>query len=816
MVFLDKPETNRYQIKSWFSKFIEAKKCDPKLLDRVFFRPFSPDTPAFCQLIDAVLNEGEGGLSIDSFDSVGPNTSAQDTLMRGLPFFACDDESAPMAARVGAELARAARLTDACVGKSPEETLKKAVEYRQNLVLQARVKEHLRNLIDNKLALFSRTRIPRAWKTAIDHYLGVLRAADGDKSKLQDYNIPPDGDPVTALIVDPHEENVRFIFGQMDGFEVEMKDDIRDLLRGLKAYTGCEYLRVAGKGTFVNTICVKFRHGGLGALKMGLQACDSRRIHNHSITREAAILSAAHERLRNCPNSPVIAEPLYILEDGTSFWGASKPNSEGKSILFLFCEYLSEDFDERCKQHTTIWQEHGLLTEGFRIEVCNTVFLTLHHAQAIGLFCMDLKQNNIRIRGDGVHKGRAAITDLGNGHLFPVENAHRPVLPVLLSRQTTEAAAKDEADAPGRKKKKPLPPGLLQVPRSKKGALLVPITREQTKEFQRRASMRGLAKLGGSTVGFKDRVDQRQEANRRFAIGAGKKANFERKWAAVADLFAAFRMILMILTRRNKEKIQDWNARAIAAEDAGQAGIRKMLLEAVNPAIRVQQTMALDRLVDWLTGGLRQGERFNIIDAMGHVANTLPILSLQHEVTLNSGCGIRLPGGRVRDLCFNCPYKELLDLEMPDVELCLQEDMGMGARAKQDIEEGECIGAYVGELVPNHEIGTKYITPFFPSRFVAIISGDGQLLKQSHIAKLSCDAQPTLERDFEWARTNNVVGPYLNAAAEGNCALDRVRAWKDPTTGLLCMLMFSSKPIKKGEFLMWPYDPNAGPGWSFK
>jgi hypothetical protein len=153
-------------------------------------------------------------------------------------------------------------------------------------------------------------------------------------------------------------------------------------------------------------------------------------------------------------------------------------------------------------------------------------------------------------------------------------------------------------------------------------------------------------------------------------------------------------------------------------------------------------------------------------------------------------------------------------------------------------------------VVPSPETGARnYVTSFYPSRYQVSIFGNVPLLKERDVNKLACDAQPTLDRNVEWARKRNAVGPYMNAAwsdawsdaetlanesesdeaaeadseADGkakmaNCKVDRVRAWIDADTSLLCMLVISSKKIPKGQFLMWRYDPRAGPGccWSFR
>jgi hypothetical protein len=273
-----------------------------------------------------------------------------------------------------------------------------------------------------------------------------------------------------------------------------------------------------------------------------------------------------------------------------------------------------------------------------------------------------------------------------------------------------------------------------------------------------------------------------------------------------------------------------------------------MFLDALHTGVVVQQKMALERMVDFFTLALGPGKRFcDTAEAMTHQLNTLPFLPPDWDRALGRGDGMKLAGGYVKDL-FNCPHSELWAQILPALEFAVQPDMGLGARALVDIEAGTVLGAYVGQVVPSPEPGARtYITPFFPSRFQVSIQGNVPLLKEKDVNKLACDAQPTLDRNVEWARNHNVIGPYMNAAwqasdaetpanesesdeaaeadskADGkatmaNCKVDRVRAWIDTETDLLSMLVICRKKIRKGQFLMWPYNPRAGPGccWSFR
>ena len=148
--------------------------------------------------------------------------------------------------------------------------------------------------------------------------------------------------------------------------------------------------------------------------------------------------------------------------------------------------------------------------------------------------------------------------------------------------------------------------------------------------------------------------------------------------------------------------------------------------------------------------------------------------------------------------------------------------MGMGVSAAENIPGNAIAALYVGVLVENASIGQEHSVRTFPSRFTAVAQGVSIGGGNGHETKVTCDAQPTVHRDFEWQRVHGISGPYMNAAssaAEENCVLDRHSVWIDQATGLVWMLMRTKpgRPVAKGEFLMWLYNFLAGPGklWSF-
>ena len=862
LVFLDRPETMRLELERLREIYIEAKRDDSdlggnsilfSLRDRILFRPFSDGSPRFYSLIDAALH-GKGGMgiravSISSFDSMAPHSTAQEVLQRGMVMFATENQDGLMADRVAAEVLKAAGLGRLCVGQSDSETLEKLRQYKRSPVLQKRAHDHLKWIKDRRLGLFNSLRAPETWKAVVDHYYS------GDRSKLGDFIVPPTRHAAPVLAVDSHggsAASLDEIMKGLKGTEAEMESLTRDFLTGFASETGVEFVGVTGAGSYVNTICCRQSDGKLGALKLGKKSRQKDRLDNDPVLREAALLERAHAQMRKC-DIKIFPEPYYVLEKGTSFAGTTLADAQGRVLSFLFCEFVEKDFANTFAHHAELFQATGKFDDTLRLECFRPFLLAMYQAHTMGYYILDIKPNNVRIG----ENGRVVFTDLNLGHYFSEVKGGPNAAPCLLTRKCTTLLEQDHAAATGRQRR--LKKGMLQGRRPKRDGRFVPITRADFRAFWQKLT-HGLADLRGGARDFQDprMTAKAKDQRRNLIVGARALKEFDRKWALGTDIYAAYTTLLLLLTKKKGEAFSDWRERATEAIQDGSDGIQKLFLASMNPGVIVQQELALAKMVDLFELALRPGENPGCDEfaLLTHLMNTTPILTPEHEQTLRSGGGIPVGGGYVRDM-FGCPHENLWDQKLPLLEYALQPGMGLGVRTKEDIPAGAVVGPYAGRWARPTMLGEKCCGAV-ASRYQVTSQGNIPLLKELRQNKLACDAQPDTVRDFQWAVINGNSGPYFNAGkkvpgeelavagsddeyygdaandtatetgsddektAKANCTLDRVRVWGFPkqskghTPELLCMLMISSRKILKGEFLMWPYNPKAaGGGRSF-
>jgi hypothetical protein len=194
--------------------------------------------------------------------------------------------------------------------------------------------------------------------------------------------------------------------------------------------------------------------------------------------------------------------------------------------------------------------------------------------------------------------------------------------------------------------------------------------------------------------------------------------------------------------------------------------------------------------------------------------NILPILPPEDELALSRPGCIMMSDGVV-----NRPGQA--PIPCPKLSFAVQPGKGIGVRAEEDIPPETVIGAYAGREAMNGAISRPYISLKYPSRFVEVAQGNLSLLKHKNDTKLSVDGQLTEDHDWRWVKIHHNVGPSLNAPNKNdpddkaNCILDRHSLWRD-SDNRLGMLIVSSEWIRKGSFLQWPYNPEAGGGVSFK
>jgi hypothetical protein len=836
ILLLDRPVEMRQTILDWVNDFNRTAKSpvDPM---RFIFRNWMEDKIQYLALIDAIVREGEGGCGIDSLGAVSVHTGANDCMIRRCPLFTWRNPSGAMPSRVAAEVVTAAGLEKVCVADTRQGVVTLVVNYWRDKVLRERLKAFMARTQESRIGFFDEQRIPDALHRTVEHYFSEFMRIRGDWTQLKDQHFPYDG-PVEIFATDPRADTRKKLLEEMN-VEDGMQESAESLLHWLECELDAEFTPgIVGRGGSTVTLCARHTKGGnevLTAVKVAIKGGHKERLHNESLCREGLCLWLWHNKMRNHEFKSLLPEPHRFLAKGTSFLGHSLPNSDGRVLAFLLCELIPQKFVDVAGRHTECWQQEGTLLDTFRLDILLPLFQSLFWAEKKGLFLMDVKPDNLGKRSDGT----LAFLDVGQGCVCPVRDScvkRDAEGMVLIDRQCSFMAMSESAGtqegAQKKKKRHMLSGALLQGRARGKGG--VAITRADLSRFQNLAGQRGgLANNGGGgTLGFRNEDEITAQKLLLDSGGGGIFARrFEPKHGYARDRFAAFRTVLFTLTHRQDVSMIEWDEEALAAAKGGRSEIRAMLLRAVRSGVEVQQKVVLDRLVDFLFEGLRPEtagtvRRLSSMEAMTDEMATLPILPPRYAVQLAAGLRIGLQGGPLhRFLPAGHPALNTKDRDaiLPPLSFVNQPGMGMGAAADEEIPGGAVVALYVGHRAPNAEIGKEYAVRDFPSRYSATVQGVNIQGGTGLESKVTCDAQMTADRDFEWYVTNCIGGPFMNAAntqAEANCVLDRHSVWLDRDTGLVWMLMRTrpDRPVAKGEFLMWTYSPTAGAGllWSFK
>ena len=743
ILFLEQPVEMRQTILDWVDEFNETAESpvDPM---RLIFRPWMEDKRVFLALCDAVGREGGRGVAVDSFGAVSLHTGVNDSIFRRLVFFTWRNPAGLMPSGVAWEVVTAAGLGRVCVADSPDGVLTLIVDYQRDKLLQQRIDEFLAINQASGKGFFDEERLPDALHITIEHYFAEFMRTRGDRKRLKDFDVPYDRPvPIFSTGADVRAATRGKLLEEM-AIEDDMKESAAALLHWLELELGAEFSpEIVGRRDSTVTLRAKHRKGGKAvwtAVEVATRGRPKDRLHNALLCRKALCLWLWHNKMKHHAFKSLLPEPhkyLKLKGRGDSFHGHSLPNSEGKVLPFLLLEYIPNKFTDCAAQHTERWQQEGTLHDAFRLEILLPLFQSLFWAVHKGLYLMDVKPDSLGLRTDGT----LAFLNCEQGCVCPVTDSLIPRNAegmVLLNRQGT-SMAKPNASAKKKKKRGLRPGALLQGRPARQGEGGVVITGPDLAQFQLRAGARGgLANNWyDGPMGFRDQ----DEVTARRALDAELAGAFARRFVPrhgfASDIFAAFRTTLFVLTHQDGVSMDAWDAEALAAAKEGRTGIRTMLLRAVRSGAEVQQTLAVERLVDFLYEGLRpEGEgviRTTSKEAMTNEMTTLPILPPSIEAQLASGIPVAMPGGPLRHFVPAGFIEHLLqrghlsetdgDAILPALDFRIQPGMGMGVSAAEYIPDNAIAALYVGTLVENSSIGQAHSVRTFPSRFAAVAQG---------------------------------------------------------------------------------------------
>ena len=843
LIFPDKPSGMRSYILKCLAEYNASQEASHQVdPSRIIFQEWIHDKGDFWELIAAVGLEGGRGTTICTFGSVCFHTGAGDAFMNCVTHYTCRYPNGTMQQRVAAEIATAVGLEWPCVSDSPEATVDAVVAYAHDWGLQDRIYNHMKRAQETRAGFYDAERAPRFLAHAVDTACAQVMAAGGDRSKLTDFNIPFEGRAMEALSPEAgaaSAEQLRYSLLAAAGMTVELYDNAATMLQGIEEETGCTLIALEGVGASTLAIRARFPTEEKEAvIKISKDGCLPARAHNRPLFREAKCLAEWHDAMKKHAFCNLLPRPFKVLKGGC-FFGHSLPNDDGEVVFFLICERIARSYRDVAQRHQDNWQQHGLMEDSFRIEVLQPMCQGMFWAQnndVLRVIFRDWKPDNVRFRPDGT----AVIVDLGSSATARVRRGAGQQA-VFVERRATSKCS----DAGARRGC-----GLLRGQPPRLGDKYVAILQAAIEVFSSRAGDRGLALIGGTTPGFRD-DEQREQAKLWRFFHTRILQHFDQKQGGKQDVYALFRTVLYTLTHQRGVAIDVWDAQAKAAAIQGAPGIKGMLLDAAPPGTRIRQTLALERLVDFLHGGLcpecspvttvegavctmdslPKRARLDIMRAMIHEVNTVAILTPDQEEGLSKGLlfpygplrrAVQWPEGFLNSLKHSV-LEKVEAAVIPQLAAKCQPEMGVGLLALEDVPGNTLLGVYVGRKVRNHQRGTVYDAREYPSRYNVTGQGKIKILSQLNLeTKFTCDAQPTSPHDFDWCKIQGNSGPCMNASdseAKANCMVDRHSAWYDEDTGLIWMLVWS-KParIKKGQYCMWYYDHTAGAGnlWHFR
>jgi serine/threonine protein kinase len=812
LLLLSRPKGMRTRIKKWIAKYIATAHPDFDA-SRVLFRPFQ-NKAHFCGLLQAMLEDGAGAC-LDSVEPIALHTSAGDVFGNGgavLTYF-CDNG---FHQRVVTELHGEYGTQQHCVAKNRAEFPDLCVRFALDKPLQRAMRNYLLRVNEERV---QSAKLARQLLQVFDQGVAMFMQAGRDYKKLQDIDVTDALPPIQLFAKSPEfaalaaEESGpdgakrKALLDQLRAAKLEerMEPHALQILKELQR-KGLTLLSVVGAGAFSiaisaiaeQTINPSVPAGTRVALKLSREGVQVGHIKNHSLARESINTILLGTRLARKDFGDIIPAPVYLWDSaktGRCFWGHTAAEKEGCCLIFECVELIDKCFGEVIKPFGEQWMRQGVLGEGFQDKVLRPLFQAMFELQhTAGLAAMDLKPANMGRRANG----RCVLWDLGHSVVYSLSDASERqtnALPVALSRNATLAIGTDgqTVKAKGRR---------LLGRRDGSGLFLV--SNQQASEYCRAltAKGKGWGRVARGTPGYADRE-----------LKVHKGAKLEAAVAYAYDMFAGGRSILKLMTHdRSKQRLDAWEESARQAAAAGEAGIQRMLVEAVDPSPRTQiaQGIMVARLASLIAGLLHPDpmERMGAHRAMLHAANTLPFLSPQYSLALEDGTGIVIPGGLVESLAV--PYREFPALEgksLPPIVLLPQPDMGLGAQLRRALQKGEEAAVYGGKLILTTD--TAALRNACPSRYSVSVKG------VKGFEAFICDAAQTPERPFKWFVDNSVAGPFMNGrdgvGYDVNCDLDRASAWQD-SAGCVWFVLRANRDIAEGEWLMWKYNWMAGAG----
>jgi hypothetical protein len=475
-------------------------------------------------------------------------------------------------------------LEDQCIAPSRDEFVEHVVRFVQNRQQLRAIREYLLRTCKQRVL---DAKLPRELLRIFEHGHAMFRTANGDSTKLTDFDVSDlswegKAHPPIPLFVNSPEfaalaSSSSSCAIETDPDRAKLNELLQIMLRkGLQPFMATHALKImrahqkkglrldsvlgAGASCIVisatadQTINSRVPAGTRVALKLSKEVVPVGRVKNHSLARQGMnmALLRLEPRLVRGAFRDMIAGPVLVWGKGRFFWGHTV--EDNASMIFL-CQELIDGlcFHDVLKPFGEKWRSDAVIDESFQYMVLRPLFwlaFELRHTAALAI--KGIKPSNMVCRRANNHM---TVWDLGSASVFlnPTDNAVRANAgPVALSRNATVAYA---------------PSSSRQLSGLKdKDADLFVVSNEQVRTFCRLLTEqgKGLGRCNGGTLGYSEPGSFKRNMDGR----EGRDIKPDQAYAK--DIFAIGRTVLNCLSYNpEKQSLETWDSMACEAASTG-------------------------------------------------------------------------------------------------------------------------------------------------------------------------------------------------------------------------------------------------------
>ena len=760
-------------------------------------------------------------LSVSTGSHYDVHTTAGDVIICCVPHLALQERDQMWPRNVAALLVEQVGLGQYLIADDEENFVQRAIWWLLNPHMLQAASEHMAQCQRDQLGYYCWMRMVEDIELGIPLAFAEVVRAKGDRRQLRDVDLTKErpGPPPCKTFM-PAGAAPGFIVGESCRAQfLRLMNQISNRKLSFKGYDplfeafvhlhhklGFRGMCIIGHGSSVICIWATYRGEGIPSeIDYGQEVSlkvphytkrnprQENRIKYDPILFALRLIYAAGLRRKSLLQN-ILPKLLHIYGRGCAAGLVQHKGSQHRDqparsrpvLCFAAFEYIPERsfYDsEIIKETSSEYRKTGIISDKMA-RIMQAVIFSTNAMNSRRCINMDLSWGNLSLR---VKQGRfvASWLDTGGSVVIPNQETAQTGGTAMMRAATSIAALPDAGPANAQKT-----PGISISKESGIGYLDATLVRALYAQGP-------VSRVCTGTRGFRD-----EDLAAKFNAPSSQIQPLQHSDGCRFDSYAATMCCLGILrsecTRLSSESWEREIAAAVKSKDA----MYEFLLRGTE-AGAVQQPHLLDAFADMFYKSLRKDDRFSSLETLLSKALSTKIWSAA-QVQAIKGTGIPFPSGS--DLCPPSSKWRAQGCLLPKLTLIEEfhsngSSMGVGVQTLNCNKKGDFLGFYAGtEASSETRMDIKEFPPCRYNTYAWSSSG----------ARLHVIA----EQPVDWFLEHNVIGPFLNAAAQqhANVELRRTDFWRDTDSGILYVGMYFNRDTAAGEFLRWHYDPFAGAG----